>query len=57
MPNTKWEVNYPELGGVDQQHTFYPEGGHMVHPSGVKYVRRGGDWVIEGSEKDVENSK
>ncbi len=53
MANGKWEVNYPELGGVDQQHKFYGEGEHMAHPSGVKYVRRNGNWVIEGSEKDV----
>lgn len=57
MPNTKWEMAYPELGGVDQQHKFYKEGEEYAHPSGVQYVRKNGNWVIKGSEKDVENSK
>jgi len=56
MSNQKWETAYPQLGGVDQQKTFYPEGAAMTHPSGVKYVRRNGNWVIKGSEKDKDEA-
>jgi len=52
----EWKAAYPELGGVDTQKTFYSEGAEIVHPGGVKYVRRNGNWVIKGSEKDKDEA-
>jgi len=46
VPAVALADNYPELGGVDQQTKFYDEGAHITHPSGVEYVRQGGNWVI-----------
>jgi hypothetical protein len=57
MSNSKWKINYADLGGVDSKKKFYSEGEEIVHPSGVKYVRRNGNWVIKGSDKDVKNSE
>lgn len=56
MANSKWQSAHTELGGVDQQKKFYGEGEEFVHPSGVVYVRRKGNWVIKGSKKDVKDS-
>lgn len=52
MSNSKWGTHHSELGGVDKKKKFYSEGEEIVHPSGVRYVRRGGRWVIQGSDKD-----
>lgn len=30
-------INYPELGGVHENHIFHPEGTEWVHPSGAVY--------------------
>ncbi len=38
--------NYPELGTVDQQTTFYSDGQFFYHPSGVTYIHQDGNWVI-----------
>ena len=38
--------NYPELGGVDQQKVFYPEGAVLPHPSGAVYRRINGKWQL-----------
>lgn len=39
-------VNYPELGGVDQQTHFYNDGEFYTHPSGTVYIHRNGNWEI-----------
>ena len=39
-------VNYPELGRVDQQTRMYAEGEILLHPSGTVYKRIGGQWVL-----------
>jgi len=52
----EWKAAYPELGGVDTQKTFYSEGAEILHPGGVAYVRRNGNWVIKGSEKDKDEA-
>ena len=42
--------NYPELGTPADQRQMYDEGAVLVHPSGVRYRRVDGRWVIdEGS--------
>jgi hypothetical protein len=39
-------VNYPELGGVEDQKVFYPEFAIFNHPSGSIYQQIRGDWVL-----------
>ena len=31
------KINYPELGKVNENHVFYPEGAEWTHPSGAVY--------------------
>lgn len=48
------KVNYPELGGVSGK-KMCAEGEIFDHPSGAKYQRRGGKWVLvkkPGQDKD-----
>ena len=47
MSNSKWQLHYPELGGVDKKRRFYGEGEEYVHPAGVRYIHRNGRWVIK----------
>lgn len=42
----KPQINYPYLGGPDDQKKFYNEGDQYVHPSGTVYVRKDGNWVV-----------
>lgn len=39
-------VNYPELGGVEDQRVFYPEKTIFRHPSGAVYQSLGGKFVL-----------
>lgn len=40
------QYNYPELGTVDQQTTFYKDGEFFYHPSGTVYIHQDGNWVL-----------
>ncbi len=40
------QINYPELGTVDQQTTFYQDGQFFYHPSGTVYIHQNGNWVL-----------
>ena len=39
-------VNYPELGGVEDQKVFYPEFAIYHHPSGSVYQQIGGKFIL-----------
>ena len=39
-------VNYPELGQPGDQRRMYAEGAILEHPSGVRYQRIKGRWVV-----------
>ncbi len=39
-------INWEELGSVDQQKQFYPDGAIFVHPAGTQYIHQNGNWVL-----------
>ena len=47
--NMDVDVTYPELGTVAEQRVFYKEGEVFIHPCGVKYIRRNGNWEVYAS--------
>lgn len=46
MSEPENKINYPELGGVHEQRRFYKDGDEIEHPSGNRYKRVDGNWVL-----------
>lgn len=40
------QINWEELGSVDQQKIFYPDGAIFNHPAGTTYIHQNGNWVL-----------